>query len=119
MATTWRSKETQEAWAASFHSNKDAGTCPLCAAEPVHLFTYWKIISNRFPYDFVTTVHDMIVPLRHVKEHELTPEELAEFRTLKDGYINDNYQYILESTHKNKSVPEHFHPHLIIAKQLW
>ena len=119
MGASWRTKEDQEAWAAFAASNKDTGVCPLCVAESTLLFTYWKIIPNTFPYSAVSVKHDMIVPLRHVKEHELTPEELAEFHTLKDGYINDNYQYLLESTHKNKSVPAHFHPHLLIGKQLW
>ena len=101
--------------------------CPMCTNEPfkgfiycaaVKEFTYWKIVINDFPYDKVAEKHHMLVPLRHVTEGELTEEEKQELQTIKPTYLNDNYQFIIEATHKTKSVPEHFHLHLIVVREL-
>ncbi len=101
---------------------RDAGGlqqgCPLCRNTPLEQFTYWKVIVNDFPYDKVAEKHHMLVPLRHVTEGELTEEEKQELQTIKPTYLNDNYQFIIEATHKTKSVPEHFHLHLIVVREL-
>ncbi len=68
-----------------------------------------------FPYDRIASSHDMLVPNRHVKEAELTPEELREFVELKNAVLNGRYDYFLESTDRTKSVPGHFHVHLIVV----
>ena len=46
-------------------------------------FGYWKIVTNAFPYDLIAGRHDMILPLRHVTENELTEEELVELKEIK------------------------------------
>lgn len=59
----------------------------------------------------------MIVSLRHVTEESLTPEEQAELKQIKSAFIADTYAYVLEATKNFKSVPAHFHLHLITLKE--
>lgn len=91
------------------------GSCVLCEKVPLHKFVHWKIISNDFPYDLIAEVHEMIVPIRHSIEEGLTQEERDEFFEIKQGYLQ-KYGYIIEATRTVKSIPEHFHLHLIIEK---
>ncbi len=91
--------------------------CPLCRIEPIKQFVYWKVIPNEYPYDLIAETHHMVVPLRHVAEAELTEEEKKELYQIKNSYINEHYEYVLEATHKQKSVPAHFHLHLMVIKE--
>ena len=86
--------------------------CPLCACKATMAFTYWKVIPNAFPYDRIAEQHDMIVPLRHVAEGELSLNELAELKEIKETYIDTEYGMIMQGTHRLMSVPNHFHLHL-------
>lgn len=90
--------------------------CNLCKEKSVKEFKYWKIIKNRFPWDRIAKTHHMIIPIRHVVESKLTKAELKEFSLLKKSYIEKNYELIAESTKKKKTIPSHFHLHLIVAK---
>jgi hypothetical protein len=102
----------------NFLAQREPGqVCVLCTAEPLQIFTHWKIITNNFPYDRVAKTHHMIVPLRHVIEADITPEEEAELVEIKKGYINDHYDFILEPTEKTKSLPTHLHLHLLEIKE--
>lgn len=99
-----------------YRTNKPAeAPCPLCAAEAIKTFTYWKIIPNRFPYDRIAREHDMIVPLRHVTEDKLSEKERTELTAVKRDYLQ-RYDYFIEATSKTKSIPEHFHIHLLVGK---
>jgi hypothetical protein len=91
-------------------------SCPLCSKMPLRTFTYWKITENQFPYDLIARDHHMVIPLRHVTENELTAEERAELSEIKATFINPKYDFIIEATPQNKSIPQHFHLHLIVAK---
>lgn len=91
-------------------------TCPLCTKPPLHAFIFWKIIPNDFPYDLIAETHHMIIPLRHVVEEKLTEDERSEFLSIKQSHLQD-YTYIIEATRNVKSIPEHFHLHLIIGKK--
>lgn len=77
-------------------------------------FKFWKLVPNEFPYDKITKIHDMLVPLRHTVE--INDEELAELLELRNTYINQHYRYIMEATNRTKSIPTHFHLHLIEIK---
>ncbi len=91
--------------------------CGLCNDKIIKQFKFWKIINNKFPYDKIAKEHHMLIPIRHCKEEDLSKEELDELKEIKKGYINDYaYNYILESTNKVKSIPEHFHLHLLVLK---
>ncbi len=91
------------------------GSCPICTKPAIKTFKYWKITDNAFPYDLIATKHHMILPLRHVTEAELSKEELKELAGIKKDVVDVDYDYIIEATTKNKSVPAHFHLHLIVG----
>ena len=95
---------------------KDA--CPLCEKAAVHEFTYWRILENDFPYDLFAAKHHMLVPRRHTTGAALTAGELAELADIKTDYVNERYEWLMEATPKNQSLPEHFHLHLIVPKAL-
>ncbi len=87
--------------------------CPLCEKASIIEFESWRIVKNNFPYDLIASVHDMIVPKQHVKEEGLTLEMYQELVSIKNTYLNENYTHIIEALPKIKSIPEHFHLHLI------
>lgn len=91
--------------------------CKLCKLKSLKTFDHWTIIKNKFPYDRIAAVHHMIVSNRHVTEPKLSRDEIRELLKIKKGYINDRYEFMIEQTQKIKSIPEHFHLHLIIAKK--
>jgi diadenosine tetraphosphate (Ap4A) HIT family hydrolase len=90
--------------------------CALCKNKEIVGFKYWKIITNKFPYDAVAIVHEMLIVKRHTDGTDLTEEEITELLELRAGFLNDNYQYIIEALPNAKSVPGHLHLHLIITK---
>ena len=111
-----RSEEGTKAYMDYRSAGGLTGTCKLCAAPHLQTFAHWAIISNRFPYDRIASRHEMIVPKRCVKENEITEEEWAEFRKIKEEYIHKNYDFIMEATYVKKTIPGHFHLHLIVVK---
>lgn len=90
-------------------------SCPLCVKTPIKQFKFWKIVVNDFPYDRIAERHDMIVSLRHATEQELTPEERDELYEVKYSNMQE-YDIIVEATPQAKSIPTHFHLHLINTK---
>jgi diadenosine tetraphosphate (Ap4A) HIT family hydrolase len=116
MNNIFRTPEQQakyEAYKAA--GNLDQG-CVLCTKEPLREFQHWRIIENMFPYDKVAGVHHMILPKRHVLEPDLSEEEIAELRNIKEEHFPKNYDFIIEAMPKMKSIPQHFHIHLIVVK---
>ncbi len=93
------------------------GECGLCPKKPLKSFRHWIIVKNDFPYDKIATRHDMILSRRHAPEPKLTPQELRELRKIKERYIHKTYEFIIEATYKKKSIPDHFHLHLINARE--
>lgn len=79
-------------------------------------FTYWVIIKNRFPYDKMTQVNDMLVSRRAItSQYAGTEEEKEEYHSIlqllaKEGY----YDALIENFPKVKSVKKFAHTHLII-----
>ncbi len=90
--------------------------CKMCALPATKEFVHWKIVKNDFPYDVIAEAHDMIMPLRHTIENGLMKEEWQEWLEIKEKYVGDNYEYVIEPVPKHKSYPDHFHLHLITAK---
>lgn len=89
--------------------------CALCDAEAIETFVYWKIIPNRFPYDRIATIHEMVVPVRHATKHALIQEEWGEFSKIKGSRLQE-YDYFIEAANKTKSIPQYFHLHLNCGK---
>lgn len=118
MKNIFRTPEQQ----AKYETYKAAGNlakgCVLCERESLHEFGHWRIIDNMFPYDRVAKDHHMIIPKKHALESELSDAEKMELKNIKAEYLSQNYDFIIEAMPKNKSIPEHFHIHLIIAKEV-
>ena len=113
----FRTKETEEKYKKLIDEGHLKGGCKLCQAPPIKEFNYWTIVKNQFPYDGIAKVHDMALPKRHILEDSLTREEQQEYLKIKAGYIEQTYEYIIEPASKLRSIPEHFHLHLIITKE--
>ncbi len=113
---TLRTDEIEKTYAAYRDRGELENDCKLCGKPPLQSFQCWKIVRNDFPYDKIASVHHMFVPLRHVGESELSPEEAEGLRELKKGYLNENYEFIIEAVQRRKTIPDHFHLHLIVAK---
>jgi len=89
--------------------------CALCNKPALKAFKYWYITKNDFPYDRIAEKHDMIVPFRHTNETGLTLDETAELLSIKQQYLQD-YDYLIEAAEQRRSIPKHFHLHLIKSK---
>lgn len=114
--STPRLKKSEEKYQKYLKNNKNT-KCPLCYRVRLKTFKYWKLIKNNFPYDKIAKKHHMIVPIRHTTEDGLTPKEILEYKKIKKNFINkSDYTTIMEATHKTKSLPNHFHLHLIVIK---
>ncbi len=87
--------------------------CALCRKSTVVDFTYWRIVANEFPYDRVAKIHHMLIPKRHITETHMTQEELIELFEIKINHVYTTYHTIMEMTLLKKTIPEHFHLHLI------
>lgn len=90
--------------------------CYVCDAKPLKEYRHWKIIENQFPYDEVAATSHMVVPKRHLKESELTWREMSEFEKVKAD-MHAEYDMIIENTRKQKSIPGHYHLHLLKLKE--
>lgn len=109
-----RSKEAQAVYDA-YRAEGRLATCKLCEATPLRSFRHWAIVKNNFPYDKIATVHNMIIPKRHVTEREISQEEWVEYQKIKDEILHAEYEFLIEATNKKKTIPGHFHIHLIVA----
>jgi diadenosine tetraphosphate (Ap4A) HIT family hydrolase len=114
---TLRAPETWQKYQDAIANGTLEKGCVLCDKTPVVEFKFWKIIMNDFPYDRIAEVHHMLVPIRHVTEEGLSKEEHQELLRLKKSELNREYQYLLEATPSTKSIPGHFHIHLIVKKE--
>lgn len=113
--TLFRTQKTHDAYEqAKAHGHLTSGICRMCNDETLVEFTHWRIITNLFPYDNIAQTHHLLIPKRHVVERELTPAEVAELLNLKETSLNDTYTFIFEPLPKQKSIPQHFHLHLIV-----
>jgi len=93
------------------------GECRLCIKPSITEFQNWRIVKNNFPYDAIAQIHDMIQSITHLNEDEITDEAWDELIYLKRNYLNEHYEFIIEPTLKMKTIPSHFHPHLLIPKE--
>jgi hypothetical protein len=115
MGSIFRTQEQLEKYKAYIAAGGLDTGCVLCSKSPIKTFTYWKVIPNDFPYDLVAKTHHMLIPFQHVAEKNLSEDEWKEFQLIKGEYLQQ-YDYIIEATEKQKSIPQHFHLHLITKK---
>ncbi len=115
---TLRSPETEAKYDALKATGALTTTCPLCdERETIEEFKYWRIVENLFPYDAIARVHHMILPKRHASDDELSSEEKEEFDSIKESYIQQTYEFLIEPMRHRRSIPAHSHLHLIVAKE--
>ena len=78
-------------------------------------YTHWLIIKNRFPYDTMVRVNDMLVSKRAVSTfRELSEVELAEYQVILDELSDSGpYDARIENFPKVQSVSKHVHVHLV------
>ena len=114
---TLRTPATEQQYKEWRAQNAATEACALCDREPLHRFHFWKIVTNKFPYDLVARTHELLVPLRHVSGRELSEAEKDELDEIKETYLGDHYELILENTRQATSIPGHFHLHLITLRE--
>lgn len=90
--------------------------CPLCTEPSVTEFVHWRTMKNSFPYDLIAKTHHMLVTKRHAKESELTSVERDELTQIKASAELQAYDWIIEPTIKNKTIPAHMHLHVLVGK---
>jgi len=112
----FRSAKYQEAYEKLRLERKDPDHCFLCAAKSIQEFKHWRILLNDFPYDVFATTHHLIVPKQHKAERSLTEEEKEELMHLKESVLDGVYEFVVETLPSQKSIPEHFHLHLMVFK---
>lgn len=113
---SWRTEEMHSRYESERQADIDSGGCPLCDAPTIEEFTHWRIIPNKYPYDAVTVRHEQIVPKRHTDGKDLSEEEILELEELKLNRLNKEFVFLFESLPKQKSIPGHYHLHLIVPK---
>ena len=117
MKGSFRTKKEHDRYAAYLKKRAREDGCPLCQdKETIKGFRYWRIVENTFPYNRIAKIHHMLLPHRHVTENMLTAREKSELQKIKHSYVNREYEFIFESTHRTKSIPAHHHLHLITVK---
>ncbi len=80
--------------------------------EIIEEFTYWFIITNKFPYDAITQTHHMLAPKRFFgTPKEMNDNERVELEDIKEQLV-ERYDGLWENLGHKRSVPAHFHIHL-------
>lgn len=113
MKISLRTDETQAEYDAYKKTGGLEKTCNLCAKEPIQEFKHWSLLQNSFPYDKIAKKHHILSTRLHCMETELTVEAQAELVEIKNTFLDDKYNYILEALPNTRTIPKHFHLHVI------
>lgn len=86
--------------------------CIYCEQELlIQKYKYWILLDNKFPYSAIARTHLMLASKRHIVEQgELTLDEISELYDLLDKL---EYDMVIMNKKRNRSVPSHFHFHII------
>ena len=118
MSDLYRSEDVAKSYKQHRMSAKFSEGCALCQAASLIEFDHWRVINNDFPYDLIAAEHHMLIPKRHCTEAELDEFESKELIDIKNHERLLNYDYLIEAANRKKSIPLHFHIHLIVGKNL-
>jgi len=102
-------------------SKRKQSLCPFCHIDDgllVREFKHFRIILNKFPYDFwdlrSVEEHLMVLPLRHLQDFgEFSLEEIKEFMEIIQEYSALGYDSFTRSPHSTLRSQTHIHTHLI------
>jgi len=113
-----RTEESANRYEEAIKSRTPTVGCNLCSDHDSTLqeFSHFVLMKNKFPYDRYFTKSDMIVAKRHVTELELNQEERTELAEIKK-VLSDSYDSLIEHLPKQKSIPGHYHLHVIEFKR--
>lgn len=80
----------------------------------------WFIAKNEFPYDKIAERHHLLIPVRTFEnDWEMTHQEREELMGLKRSFAGSKeYDAIQENVAHRRSVPRHYHLHLIKYKNI-
>lgn len=83
--------------------------------QPGEELTYWRLIQNEYPYDRIAAKHYLLVSRRRFKnDFEMDADERAELLEFKKRLEqSQEFDFIGESISHRRTVPEHYHIHLI------
>ena len=80
---------------------------------------YWKIVPDQFPYDRISKTHHLLVPKRiFASSKDMTAEERKEYESILETYAKENYDVYIKKLSDNKTVPGHYHLHLLTLKKV-
>lgn len=115
--TTFRTKKNEREYKKEKLLSKKNKKCALCEKESIKEFKYWRVVQNEFPYDYIASLHNMLVTKRHVSRNYLNKVEKKELEKIHKSYFDTTYDCVIQSTIKTQSLPQHFHLHLIVNKE--
>lgn len=100
----------------TYQDAKVAGTTtPLELVKSIKIFEHWRIIENDYPYNVgYKRCHMLVVKRAGIGAwNELNTYELSELDRIKQDYLYDEYDQIIENCPSRRSVPHLFHLHLV------
>jgi len=109
-----RTKKTQKKYTEYLEKGYD-GACIFCKRQKmVKEFDFWILTKNEFPYDEIAEKHTMLAPKRHIEEeNELNQQEREDLSQL---LLELDYDMCILNKKKKRSIPEHYHLHLLKFK---
>jgi hypothetical protein len=112
--TSLRTPQLEALYRKVLRDNKGRALADLPAKKT---YKYWKIVRNEFPYDAFFQEHDLLIPKREVGDKEkLYAIEKLELEYILVALARD-YDCFMENTQRKRTVPSHFHMHLLIYKK--
>lgn len=117
-----RTEETAKRYedAIASHATSGEKVCNLCADKDavIQEFEHWVLMQNSYPYDRYFSKSNMLVTKRHTNETGLNEAEKAELLQLKNSTeLSEQYDSMLEHFQKQRSMPNHYHIHIIEFKR--
>lgn len=87
---------------------------PLSREPVIKRWNFWKLITNRFPYDVAFQTHHILIPTRQVAEKsDLTKYENDELEEILTYFVEPVYDMYFINTKAKRSVKNLFHIHLV------
>lgn len=111
-----RTPETEQ----KYREARAAGTLIGLENEPdapgTPLFTYWRVVENKFPHDRHHTKHLLVILKRKCRFDELSLAELQELWHSVIFWADDKFDYIKFNFASVRTVPNIPHLHLLTLK---
>lgn len=114
---TWRLPESETIYAEVRSKWNGDDPCRMCKIPPTREIGSFVITPNEFPYDAVCSLNDMLA----LKEcaPSLTIEQVVELEGIKQVLGAEGfYDLILENMPRKKTIPGHWHIHLMRLRPL-